>query len=84
MRVLRIDAVAAQVSFHPVHIRRLVKDGKFPSPIRLGENRVAWIESEVFAWLVKKREDRDALLEDKSQRNDGENTLKNSVEDSKS
>jgi prophage regulatory protein len=62
MRVLRIDAVAAQVSFHPVHIRRLVKDGKFPSPIRLGENRVAWIESEIDEWLERKRQERDATF----------------------
>ncbi len=60
MQVLRIEAVAQRVSFHPVHIRRLVRDGKFPAPIRLGENRVAWIEEEVEGWLVAKREERDA------------------------
>lgn len=60
MRILRINSVASRVSFHPVHLRRLIKDGKFPAPIRLGENRVAWIESEIDAWLESKREERDA------------------------
>jgi prophage regulatory protein len=84
MRVLKIDSVAARVSFHPVHIRRLVRDKKFPAPIRLGENRVAWIESEIDAWLVSKREDRDALLEVKPQKHDDEYNLENSGWDSTS
>ena len=62
MRILRIDSVASRVSFHPVHIRRLVRDKKFPAPIRLGENRVAWIETEIEAWLESKREERDAVI----------------------
>ena len=64
MRVLRIDAVAARVSFHPVHIRRLVSDNKFPAPIRLGENRVAWIETEIDEWLEVKRQERDATVKE--------------------
>jgi len=56
--------VAARVSFHPVHIRRLVRNNKFPAPIRLGENRVAWIESEIDAWLENKREERDAVTKE--------------------
>jgi prophage regulatory protein len=64
VRILRIDCVAARVSFHPVHIRRLVRNNKFPAPIRLGENRVAWIESEIDAWLENKREERDAVTKE--------------------
>jgi len=56
--------VAARVSFHPVHIRRLVRNNKCPAPIRLGENRVAWIESEIDAWLESKREERDAVTKE--------------------
>ena len=62
MRVLKIDAVATRVSFHPVHIRRLVRNDKFPAPIRLGENRVAWIEAEIDEWLEGKRQERDAAI----------------------
>jgi prophage regulatory protein len=60
MQLLRINAVAERVKFHPVHVRRLIKAGKFPAPIRLGENRVAWIETEINEWLETKRMERDA------------------------
>jgi prophage regulatory protein len=33
------------------HLDRLVKDGKFPAPIKIGENRVAWVENEVDAYI---------------------------------
>jgi prophage regulatory protein len=76
MHVLRIDAVASRVSYHPVHLRRLIKAGKFPAPIRLGENRVVWIESEVDEWLETKREKRDAALEAKRREHDAECKVK--------
>jgi prophage regulatory protein len=59
MNVLSIDAVSTRVCYHPGHIRRLIRDGKFPAPVRLGENRVAWIESEINDWLESKRQQRD-------------------------
>ena len=31
-----------------------IKDGSFPKPIQLGPNRVAWIESEILAWMHEK------------------------------
>ena len=63
MNVLKIDAVSSRVCYHPGHIRRLIRDGKFPTPIRLGENRVAWIESEIDEWLEAKRQERDEPTE---------------------
>jgi prophage regulatory protein len=62
MRLLRINAVAERVEYHPVHVRRLIRNGNFPSPIRLGENRVAWIEAEIEEWLEGKRQERDAKI----------------------
>jgi prophage regulatory protein len=41
---------------HPycrVHTMRLVKAGKFPAPIRIGANRVAWDEAEIDAHLQR-------------------------------
>lgn len=32
-------------------IYRLMNEGQFPQSIRLGANKVAWMESEVIAWL---------------------------------
>ena len=33
------------------HIARLEKAGKFPKRIRLGQNRVAWLMTEIEAWI---------------------------------
>ncbi|MEX0407956.1 AlpA family phage regulatory protein [Aquibium sp. LZ166] len=42
------------VSISPQHIDRLEKAGQFPTRIRLGPGRVAWLLSEVTAWMEAK------------------------------
>ena len=42
---------------------RLIRAGKFPKPIRLGENRVAFCEHEIDAWIELKIAERDAALD---------------------
>jgi predicted DNA-binding transcriptional regulator AlpA len=37
----------------------LIKAGKFVKPIRLVENRIGFIESEIDSWLKAKVEERD-------------------------
>jgi predicted DNA-binding transcriptional regulator AlpA len=50
MRLLDWKALKARGHvFTRRHTERLVKEGKFPAPIRVGENRIAWIEEEVDA-----------------------------------
>ena len=44
------------------HILRLEKDGKFPRRIRVGANRVAWLLSEVEAWLAARVAERDDFV----------------------
>jgi prophage regulatory protein len=39
------------VKYSPQHIARLEKAGLFPQRIQLGQNRVAWLLSEVEAWI---------------------------------
>jgi prophage regulatory protein len=58
MNVLRYKDVAEKVHYHPIHIRRLVKAGEFPQPIRLGGNRVAFVEQEIEDWLQEKADAR--------------------------
>ena len=41
------------------HIARLEKAGQFPKRIRLGQNRVAWMQSEVEAWIEERLADRE-------------------------
>jgi prophage regulatory protein len=39
------------VKYSPQHIARLEKAGQFPLRLRLGQNRVAWLLSEVEDWI---------------------------------
>ena len=39
------------VKYSPQHIARLEKVGQFPKRLRLGQNRVAWLLSEVEDWI---------------------------------
>ncbi len=39
------------IPYSPAHIARLEAAGQFPKRIRLGQNRVAWLLSEVEAWI---------------------------------
>ena len=38
--------------------RNWMADGKFPSPVRLGPARVAWLRDEVLAWVESRKADR--------------------------
>ncbi len=47
--------VAALVGYHPVHVMRLADEGKFPKPIKLGNQKnaaVRFIAEEVEAWIA--------------------------------
>ena len=42
------------VPYSASHIWRLERSGEFPQRIRLGGNRVAWLQSEVESWIEGK------------------------------
>jgi prophage regulatory protein len=48
------------VRFSRVHLGRLMAADKFPKPIALGGNSIAWVEDEVDAWLEARIVERDA------------------------
>ena len=52
MRMLRKAELLAKVPFTDAYIWKLEKAGKFPRRRQLGPRRVAWIESEVDAWMA--------------------------------
>ena len=62
VRLLRKKEAAAKVGYHPVHLMRLAHAGKFPRPVRLGENAVAFVEDEVDAWIEAKIVERDGQV----------------------
>jgi prophage regulatory protein len=65
MRLLTFQALQVSKG-HPFtrrHTERLVKEGKFPAPVKVGESRIAWIEEEVdshYARLADQRPSKNA------------------------
>jgi prophage regulatory protein len=47
------------IPYSPQHIARLEAAGTFPKRIRLGQNRVAWLLSEIEEWLDRRVAARD-------------------------
>ena len=50
-KLLKAQAVADLTSISRSHLHRLARDGKSPKPIKIGENRSAWLESDVQEWI---------------------------------
>lgn len=51
MKLLSKKQVKEIVLYSPQHIDRLEAEGKFPVRVRLGQNRVGWVDAEVYKWL---------------------------------
>jgi prophage regulatory protein len=58
-RLLDWPQLRPKIPFTRQHIGRLERAGKFPKRIQVGENRVAWLESEVEDWIAARVAERD-------------------------
>ena len=59
MKLLSKKMVKEIVLYSPQHIDRLEQEGKFPRRVRLGQNRVGWVDTEVYDWLQVRIDARD-------------------------
>jgi hypothetical protein len=50
----RDDLVARGIRYHPASLCRLISEGKFPRPVKLGGNRNSWPEDAIERWLETK------------------------------
>lgn len=50
-RILRAKEVAERVSISTSQVYRLAREGKFPEPVKITENRSGWLETEVDQWI---------------------------------
>jgi prophage regulatory protein len=50
IRYVTFKELCAYVTYSRPHIARLVRAGKFPAPVRLSPNRIAWLEHELLDW----------------------------------
>ena len=52
--LLTMQQVMAATTFSRPSIYRLLSQGKFPAPIKLGRNRIAFVASEVDEWIASR------------------------------
>ncbi len=54
MKMLSKRQVTELVLYSPQHIARLEAAGGFPLRVKLGRNRVGWVEDEVLDWIQQR------------------------------
>ena len=54
MKVLNASQVANKTSMSVSNIRRMVREGKFPPPFALTENRQGLLEQDVDEWISER------------------------------
>lgn len=59
-RLMPMKEVEQMVGFCKVHIYQMIREGRFPLQVHLGPNKVAWLRSEVLAWIGARAAERDA------------------------
>ena len=52
LRFLTERDVCDRTTLARATIWRKVKDGSFPSPVKISDNRVAWYEHEINEWML--------------------------------
>lgn len=62
MKLLSKKEVRERVKYSFAHIDRLEKEGRFPKRVRLGPQRVAWVETEIDDWIAALVAKRDGSL----------------------
>jgi len=61
MKVLSFDDLKTVkgIRFTKAWLYKLIKDNRFPQPIKLGGNSTGFVESEIDAWIASRIADRD-------------------------
>ncbi len=62
MKFLHVKKVTELIGLNKASIYRLMHAGEFPRSIRVSQNRVAWLESEVLEWMESRISARDTQL----------------------
>jgi len=55
-RLIRLREVRMRVGLGASTVYRYLAAGKFPRPVEIGGGRVAWLESEIDAWIASRAE----------------------------
>lgn len=62
MKLLNFDELRSEkgISYSKSHLFRLIRTKKFPRPVRIGENRIGFVESEIDDFIKLKIKERDS------------------------
>ena len=52
-RIIRQPEVARRTGLSRSSIYQRIKEGRFPTPVALGERAVGWLESEIDSWIAE-------------------------------
>ena len=58
-RFISLREVLTRTSLSKTHTYRLINAGSFPRQVSLGPHRVAFLESELDAWMAERARERD-------------------------
>ncbi|MEB5771299.1 helix-turn-helix transcriptional regulator [Klebsiella pneumoniae] len=50
-RLIRLPEVLERTGYGKAWIYRLINDGNFPAPVKIGSRAVAFVESEIDTWI---------------------------------
>lgn len=62
LRLIRRKEVQAKTGFGASSIYAEMAKGNFPKPIQISERRVAWLESEIDAWIAERIASRTSIV----------------------
>ncbi|MBN3344171.1 AlpA family transcriptional regulator [Pectobacterium brasiliense] len=51
-RLIRVPEVLRRVGFSRTKMYELIKEGRFPDKVKIGLRSVAFVESEIDAWII--------------------------------
>lgn len=51
---IRLEQVKARTGLSRSTLYAYIRDGRFPSPITISDRCVAWVESEIDAWIAER------------------------------
>lgn len=60
MQLLRCPEVRARTTLSKSRIYELIREDKFPKPVRLGANAVGWVDEEIDNWIRELQAERTA------------------------
>jgi len=63
VRLITMKEIINRIPYSKVHIYRLMSMGEFPASVRVGAQRVAWVEQEIDEWIEERIYARDNLPE---------------------